>query len=89
MKVLKFKDSGDVLAIADEVEEVSMQPTKIKIVPRKGGGKIAYEVDEYGNETLRGTFDDSKRETEVVDVEGTIEAGKAYEVKNGKLIIKK
>jgi len=78
MKVLKRKDSDDAIVIAEEVEEVTPQPTKIKTV-----GKNVYYIDEYGKEHLR--IGGCSAELETVDVTGTPEEGKEYIVKDGKL----
>ena len=85
MKVLKRKDSDEALVIADEVEEVTPQPTKIKII-ENGDRKNVYEIDAYGKEHLR--LGGCSAELETVDATGTPEEGKEYEVKDGKLVEK-
>jgi len=83
MKVLKFKNSDDALVIADEVEEVTPQPTKIEIVTREDGKKDVYEIGGGGDRHLR--LGGCNAELEVVDAEGEVEKGKQYEVKAGRL----
>lgn len=84
MKVLKFKNSDDAVVIADEV--VTPQPTKIKIINYDNGKKSVFKIDEYGKETLK--IGGTDQELEVVDATGTLENGKEYEVKAGKLVEK-